>query len=828
MIRINVSRADATLTETETLTEGRVGLRCAFTFGEEWNGLQKIAYFEGSDARSVAMVDGDEVEVPWECLASAGYKLNVGVRGDNANGDTVIPTVWVRAGKIVPSPDSGIPEGEEPTPSVVAQIQQAAANALLIARDVAEQAESGAFKGDKGDTGEQGPRGETGDSGVYFGSTPPTDPDDMVWIDPNGPSYTPGAIDEELSSTSENPVQNKVITAALATKADQASIESTIPPIVNTWLGDNIAQETGYALDASLTMSNAAAPADKVGEVKSAVDDDEALLEKETITSVNKWNPDESVANTIIDNRQATYGELYPDNNFTTSGFIPANINDVVRWDYNSNVLQPGENLNRGETAYRIAEYDQNKSCLTISANWVALPYTVQNQNTAYIRLSVATRATNSIVFGDSSTARIQYVPYYSNTDFTRIKRIEDDAETTASYVSDLMLVDFETYSGYFSGDGRIGAASEAQEVHSNKFYVKHGDTLRIEITFATSVSIWFAYCLYDVNGSFLGRYVAYTGNGSECKVDFTIANTNAAYAAITYRTWGSATAVLLSSRRHTSRIPYDLFEIEAQKSYYEYAVALNQNVKSINHRGYCLVAPENTLPAYRLSREKGFKYVETDVSLTSDGVPVLLHDDTINRTARNADGSTISDTISIGSITYSQALTYDFGIWRGQQYAGTKIPTFAEFMALCRNLGLSPYIELKESANYTTAKIHQLVDIVREHGMKGKVTWISFAPSLLEVVKDYDPKARLGYVIGNPTDTEIATARSLMTETNEVFLDAYSYTDTECKRCSDNDIPLEVWTIDNASTIETINPYVTGITSDNMLAGRVLYDANN
>lgn len=275
MIRINVSRADATLTETETLTEGRVGLRCAFTFGEEWNGLQKIAYFEGSDARSVAMVDGDEVEVPWECLASAGYKLNVGVRGDNANGDTVIPTVWVRAGKIVPSPDSGIPEGEEPTPSVVAQIQQAAANALLIASGVREDADSGAFVGPAGPAG---PTGPTGDSGVYIGTTPPTDPDATVWIDPNGPSYTPGAIDEELSSASENPVQNKVITAALATKADQASVESTIPPIVNTWLSNNIAQETGYALDASLTIGDAAAPADKVGEIKSAIERDGSII----------------------------------------------------------------------------------------------------------------------------------------------------------------------------------------------------------------------------------------------------------------------------------------------------------------------------------------------------------------------------------------------------------------------------------------------------------------------------------------------------------------------------------------------------------------------
>lgn len=81
-------------------------------------------------------------------------------------------------------------------------------------------------------------------------------------------------VDDVLSNTSENPVQNKVITEALATKADQASVESTIPPIVNTWLGNNVAQETGYVLDETLTMSNAAAPADKVGDLKSATNND--------------------------------------------------------------------------------------------------------------------------------------------------------------------------------------------------------------------------------------------------------------------------------------------------------------------------------------------------------------------------------------------------------------------------------------------------------------------------------------------------------------------------------------------------------------------------
>ena len=93
-----------------------------------------------------------------------------------------------------------------------------------------------------------------------------------------------------------------------------------------------------------------------------------------------------------------------------------------------------------------------------------------------------------------------------------------------------------------------------------------------------------------------------------------------------------------------------------------------DRSVKGVNHRGYSTVAPENTLPAYVLSRKMGFQYAECDVSFTSDGVPVLLHDSTIDRTS---DGSG-----SIGSLTLEEVRQYDFGSWKGEQYAGTKIPT--------------------------------------------------------------------------------------------------------------------------------------------------------
>ena len=241
-------------------------------------------------------------------------------------------------------------------------------------------------------------------------------------------------------------------------------------------------------------------------------------------------------------------------------------------------------------------------------------------------------------------------------------------------------------------------------------------------------------------------------------------------------------------------------------------------NVKAVNHRGFCTEAPENTIPAYILSKKKGFKYVEADISFTKDGVPVLLHDSTIDRTS---DGSG-----SISSLTYADVYQYDFGSWKSPAYAGTKIATFEEFIVLCKNIGLHPYIELKSNGSYTELQIKGLVDIVEAYGMKGKVSWISFSDTFLTYVKNYDSTARLGYLCSLSPST-IATAKNLQTGTNDVFLDCSSPTDDNIALCVDAGIPLEIWTINDAATIKNMNPYITGVTSDNLIAGKILYDAS-
>ena len=178
MIKLNVSAANIAVEEKETLTEGRVGLLCQFRFTGEWTGLAKTAVFDGADSRDV-ILKSDTVAIPAECLAAEGYSLSVGVYGKNAAGDIVIPTVYATVGKIQRSAYPSGREGAAPTPDVVAQIQQAAANAEELARSVREDADLGKFNGGKGEKGEKGDRGNTGPAGEAGGFYTPavTQPD---------------------------------------------------------------------------------------------------------------------------------------------------------------------------------------------------------------------------------------------------------------------------------------------------------------------------------------------------------------------------------------------------------------------------------------------------------------------------------------------------------------------------------------------------------------------------------------------------------------------------------------------------------------------------
>lgn len=258
--------------------------------------------------------------------------------------------------------------------------------------------------------------------------------------------------------------------------------------------------------------------------------------------------------------------------------------------------------------------------------------------------------------------------------------------------------------------------------------------------------------------------------------------------------------------------------------------ISYNDNIKSVAHRGYSIEAPENTLSAYKLAKKKGFKYVECDVSITSDGQFVLLHDSSINRTARNKDGSVISETINISEITLKEAREYDFGVFMSDKYKGEKIPTFEEFIKLCRELGLHPYIELKNNASYTQEQINELASIVKKYGMQARVSWISLKNTYCAYAKNADPISRIGFLANNISEWSITETLKYKTDTNSVFHGTdYRYVTNEMvDKCIEQGLAIEVYTVNDFETAKNLNPYISGVVSDVINVGIEYYKLYN
>lgn len=231
------------------------------------------------------------------------------------------------------------------------------------------------------------------------------------------------------------------------------------------------------------------------------------------------------------------------------------------------------------------------------------------------------------------------------------------------------------------------------------------------------------------------------------------------------------------------------------------------ETVKEIGHRGWTQ-APENTLPAWQEAVRLGFKYIESDISKTSDGVFVMLHDSTIDRTS---DGSG-----DISTLTYAQASQYDYGSWKGTQYTGTKLPTFDEFISFCRNTNVHPYIELKQ--NLSASDIPNIIDIVKKYRMQNNCTWIGFSESLLMEVRSNLPYARIGCSSSGITSERLDIVESLRaTGTAFFFGELASLTEDGITMARNRSVEVEAWSCYTVGSIKNAPQYISGFCVDNI-----------
>lgn len=146
--------------------------------------------------------------------------------------------------------------------------------------------------------------------------------------------------------------------------------------------------------------------------------------------------------------------------------------------------------------------------------------------------------------------------------------------------------------------------------------------------------------------------------------------------------------------------------------------------VEIVGHRGAAGVAPENTLPSFESAWAAGVAWVETDVRLTRDGVPVLLHDPMLDRTTTGQG--------PVEEQTWDEVQAVDAGVRFSPAFAGTRVPRLEELLAAAAGRS-GVLIELKTEPERPDLLVRQVLAAVEAARAQSWVRLISFEADLLE-----------------------------------------------------------------------------------------------
>lgn len=178
-----------------------------------------------------------------------------------------------------------------------------------------------------------------------------------------------------------------------------------------------------------------------------------------------------------------------------------------------------------------------------------------------------------------------------------------------------------------------------------------------------------------------------------------------------------------------------------------------------IAHRGDSGAAPENTLAAFREALRIGADGVEFDVQRASDGIPVVIHDHTLERTTTGSG--------AVAAHTARELASLDAGAWFGADFAGEGVPTLEQVLELLGPSGMALHLELKtgeqpdpelvEAALHALARAETFLP-----GLTGRLVISSFQHKNLEAVRRLEPRIACAALVGDNDPRPWDTARAL------------------------------------------------------------------
>ena len=214
-------------------------------------------------------------------------------------------------------------------------------------------------------------------------------------------------------------------------------------------------------------------------------------------------------------------------------------------------------------------------------------------------------------------------------------------------------------------------------------------------------------------------------------------------------------------------------------------------------HRGGGSLAPENTLGGIRLAARMGFAAVEFDVMLSGEGTPVLIHDETLERTT-NGRGP-------VCEMTDAQLFALDAG-------NGERIPRYSDAAAVCREYGLLANVEIKPAAGFERATAETVARLSTGlwQGAKVQPLISSFSLESLEIARDLAPQIPRGVLFERVPADWLETLRRLQAVTLHCAADDVS--DDVLAEAQANGIPVLCYTVNSKK--DAISKFERGVSA--------------
>jgi len=220
-------------------------------------------------------------------------------------------------------------------------------------------------------------------------------------------------------------------------------------------------------------------------------------------------------------------------------------------------------------------------------------------------------------------------------------------------------------------------------------------------------------------------------------------------------------------------------------------------------HRGGAGLAPENTLAAFRKALELGVDALEMDLHVTRDGVVVVIHDETLDRTTDGRGG--------VGNLTLEEVRRTDAGGKFAPAFRGERIPTLREVIDLvkakaARRIRLD--LELKFYPDHPGKPKdfeERVLEILRETGFVERVNVISFHHPSLTKVKALEPRIRTGLLAGGRQAPQDPVALVRRYQADYYSPSFHHITAEVVAALHQADIPIVPWTVNEAAEMRRI-----------------------